>query len=131
MDTSTLTKAFNILLFHFLDDIISIFPDKKEIQIAKKSFQTIKQMNTTALIKCWNQYVYLPYRNHIDDGDISFFVDKDYRDDLVYLQDSDEIMKMIDSIREPIREMGEENMKISTKYIQQLSNISYLYSRKK
>jgi hypothetical protein len=130
MDKSSLTKAFNTLLFHFLDDVIGIFPDKKEIQIAKKSFQTIKQLNVTALIKCWNQYVYLPYRNYIDAGDISFFIDKDYKSDLIYLQDAEEIMKMIDALRNPIREMGEENKKISVKYIQQLSNISNLYSQK-
>ena len=35
MDKSTISKAFNKLFFEFLDDILLVFPESKEITHAK------------------------------------------------------------------------------------------------
>ena len=75
-DKSTLLRTFNTHLFEFLDDIIGIFPNNTELQIAKTSFQTIKRANPTAIAKVWYSYVYAPYRDVIDSGDIHFFFQK-------------------------------------------------------
>lgn len=128
MDKSSITKAFNTLFFSFLDDIISIFPEKTELLVAKTSFETIKQMNTTAILKCWYSFVYTRYQDQILKGDLSFFIEKDYNEDLNHLSNSGEIIQMINKIRDPIRQMSEENKKHSLNYVQKLSKLSEIYS---
>jgi hypothetical protein len=128
MDKSTVLKAFNTLFFSFLDDISSIFPENTDIVMAKTTFETIKKFNVTIIIKTWFQQVYTPYKDQVTQGDISFFIDKDYKGDLSHLTNSKEIMDTIDKIRDPIRQMGEENKNHSLKYIQKLSHLSEIYS---
>ena len=127
-DKTTLLRTFNTHLFEFLDDIIRIFPNNTELQIAKTSFQTIKRTNPTAIIKVWYSYVYAPYREIIDSGDIQFFFQKDYSEDLSILQNSNEIIKMIDTLREPVSNMSELEKGFTMKYMQNLSKLSMMYS---
>jgi hypothetical protein len=127
-DKSTLLRSFNTHLFEFLDDIIRIFPDNVNLQTAKTSFQTIKRANPTAIAKVWFSYIYMPYREVIDNGDIQFFFQKDYSEDLSILQNSGEIMKIIDTLREPVSNMSETEKAFTMKYLQNLSKLSMLYS---
>lgn len=127
-DKTTLMRAFNKHFFDFLDDIITIFPENSDIAIARTSFETIKKANPSAILKAWYQFVYARYKDVIDSGNITFFFDKDYGSDLANLSNSNEIMKMIDKIREPIRCMSETNKEHSMKYIQNLSKLSLMYS---
>jgi hypothetical protein len=126
-DKSTLLRAFNTHFFEFLDDLLVVFPDNKEISYAKTSFETIKRANPTAIIKSWYNFVFLPYKDIIDNGNLTFFIDKDYGSDLSHLNRSEDIIKMIDNIRNPIREMDETNKTHALKYAQNLSKLSDLY----
>ena len=125
---SAVLKAFNSHFFDFVDDIISIFPENQDISTARTSFETIKRINPTAIIKAWYKFVYLPYTNVIVDGNIDFFIDKDYGDDLATVNNSNEILGIIDKIRGPIRKMNEANKAHSVKYIQNLSQMSNIYN---
>lgn len=124
---SDINKAFNKLFFDFLDDIVSIYPDNKDISSARTSFASFKQMNPTIIIKSWFKFVYTPYREIINAGDISFFFNKDYSADLQDTPGSKEIMRVIDEIRGPIQSMDETNKKHSSDYILKLSKLSELY----
>ena len=126
-DKSAILKTFNTQFFAFLNDIVSILPDNMDIKTAIKSFETIKKANPTIIIKVWLSCVYVPYKLSIDNGDIDFFVNKDYGEDLNYISNSQEVMKVIDTIREPIRSMNEVNRSHTMKYIQVLSKLSELY----
>lgn len=127
-DKSTILRAFNTHFFDFIDDIIKIFPEQSDIKYAKNSFMLIKQANPTAIIKVWYQYIYIKYKDVIDEGNISFFFEKDYVDDVSYLSNSNEILTIIDTIRNPIRNMSDVNREHSRKYIQNLSKLSELYN---
>tara|TARA_Y100000356_G_C11260210_1_gene292940 strand:- start:2702 stop:3097 length:396 start_codon:yes stop_codon:yes gene_type:complete len=127
-DKSTLSRAFNQHLCEFLDDIGRIVPDSSDITTAKTSFETIKKANPSLLVKAWQQKVYIPYKDIIDSGNITFFVEKDYSSDLSSVSNSDNIMKMIDKIRDPIRNMNDTNKDHCLKYIQNLSKISTAYA---
>jgi len=127
MDKSSILKAFNTLFFQFLDDVISVFPENNDLIVAKTSFETIKKLNVTAIIKAWFYYVFTPYKDQILGEDISFFIEKDYNNDLSHFYNSTEIMETINKFREPIRQMTEENKKQSLKYIQNLSKLSEYY----
>ena len=125
---STILKGFNTHFFEFLQDLIEIFPENKEIQYAKKSFESLKQLNPSLLIKVWYSNIYTPYQDVISQGDISFFFNKNYEEDLVTVSNASEIIKIIDMLRQPISSMGENNKAQSMKYIQNLSNLSVIYS---
>ena len=126
-DKSTILKTFNQHFFDFITEIITIFPENNDLVTAKKSFESIKKMNPSIIIKVWKTYVYNPYREVIDAGNIEFFFDKDYKSDLETLSNSGEIIKMIDAMRNPIKSMSDNNKAHSMKYIQNLSKLSARY----
>jgi hypothetical protein len=122
-------RGFNTLLESMFKDIISIFPDNKEIKIAQLKYDSIRKMNPSLIIKIWFSYIYTPYASIIDTGDIEFFYNKDYSEDLKHITGSKDIIVMIDNVRTPIKSMNEENKTKMTKYIKNLSSISVLYSK--
>lgn len=127
-DKSTLLRTFNNHFFDFMDDIISIYPDSEEIISARASFDLVKRANPTAILKVWFSFIYTPYSEVIEKGDITFFFEKDYGQDLAHLPNSGEIMEIIDKIRGPIKQMNPTNKAHTTKYIQNLSKISTMYT---
>jgi len=127
-DKSTVLRAFNKHFFEFIDDIVTILPDEPEIVKAKASFENIKKMNPTLICKTWFKVVYSPYKEVIDQGDISFFFEKDYASDLSNVPNAAEIISIIDKIRMPIKSMDEVNKGHCTKYIQNLSKLSTVHN---
>ena len=69
-------------------------------------------------------YISTPYKEPIENGDISFFINKDYSVDVTM---TDSISNFIERLRGYVRNMSEENQQKSMKYIQNLSNLSKLY----
>ena len=127
-DKKILLRTFNTHLFEFLDDVIRIFPDNLDIQTAKTSFYAIKQANPTIIIKTWFQYIYTPYKGTIDSGNIEFFFSKDYSADLAYVANSKEVLKIVDTLREPVSNMTEQQKQFTMEYLQNLSKLSLLYA---
>ena len=126
-DKSTLLRGFNTHFFDFIDDIIRIFPEKRDLLATRRAFQTIKQANPSAIIKAWNHFIYKPYEKVIKEGDITFFFAKDYSRDISHLRNANDILTMIDSFREPVKEMSDSNKEHTMKYIQNLSKLSDMY----
>ena len=127
---SLLLKTFHKQLFDFLDDMIGIMPDNPELVKSKVYFTTLKQANPTLIIKIWYQYIFIPYHDLIESGNVDFFLEKDYTEDLQYIPYADDVLRIIDtSIRNPIKEMEKKNKDKCAKYIQILSKISDVYSQ--
>jgi hypothetical protein len=127
-DKSTILRTFNKHFFDFLEDIQHILPENKEISYAITSFDTIKRANPTIIVKTWYNFVFLPYKDVIDQGDLSYFIEKDYGTDLVNVNKSEDIINMINNIRKPIQNMDEVNKQHSLKYIQNLCKLSEIYN---
>ena len=127
-DKTTFLRAFNTHFFDFIDDIISVIPDNQEIVYGKKSLETIKKANPTLIIKVWYSMIFLPYKDVIEEGNLEFFFDKDYKNEVSQLTNADEIVKIVDKLREPVRQMSGTNKEHSMKFIQNLSQLSMLYS---
>jgi len=128
-DRSTVLKTFNIQFFNFLDDVIKVFPDKDELKVGKKSFETIKRANPTIILKIWFTHVYSVYKESIDNGDVEYFIKKDYQQDLQSLANNGEVLKIINTLRQPISEMDDVNKQHTVKYLQVLSKLSELYNK--
>lgn len=129
-DKSIVLRAFNKLFFELIDDIISIYPDSIEMLTARDSFSMFKKMNPTSIIKVWFSGVYSKYKTEIDEGNLVFFTEKDYSADLNVsnVQNSQNVLNMIDKVREPIKNMNAQNSAQVTKYIQGLSKLSSAYA---
>ena len=126
-DKSTILRTFNTHFFEFIDDISNIFPNNTDLLTARKSFDTIKKANPTIILKSWNSFVYSPYIDKIEAGNINFFFEKNYESDLNHLANGGEVMKIIDSFRDPVKNMSDVNKGYTMKYIQNLSKLSVLY----
>ena len=127
-DKSTVLRAFNTHLVEFLDDIISIIPGNVGLITTKNSLEIYKKANPALLIKIWYSYVYMPYAEIIEKGDLDFFITKDYSEELSYLHDSNHILNAIDTLRGQIKEMSETNRNHSLEYIRNLCKLSNMYN---
>ena len=126
-DKSTVSKAFNNHFFEFIQDIINIFPENNDLKSTKTALEFFKKANPICIVKAWEYFVHEQYKDVIDKGDITFFFEKDYNNDLTYMSNAGEIMKAIDKIREPVRNMSDESKAHTMKYIQNLSKLSGVY----
>lgn len=129
MDKSTILQAFNNHFFEFVDDVQSVFPEDVDIMAAKTALLAMRKMNPRLIPKIWYEYVVVKYDENIQKGDISFFLNKDYSEDLVDMGSSaNTIVSKINILREPIKNMGEENQEKSMKYIRNLNKLAKLYN---
>lgn len=119
--------AFNNHFIEFLEDVSSIFPDDKDIKKTKTSLELLKKTNPRIIIQVWKQQIANVYREKIELGDISFFLNKDYSADIDGVGESSKIMSSIERLRGPVSNMGVENQEKTMKYIQNLTKLSDLY----
>jgi hypothetical protein len=124
---TNITTIFNNHFNDFINDICEVFPDNVRILAAKNALATIRHANPKMIIKIWINYVATPYKSQIERGDISFFLNNDYTTDFGDYVQSDNIMEYINMLRDPIRNMGQENQTKAMKYIQNLSKIAELF----
>lgn len=131
IDRATVIRSFNDYFFEFLEDMLKVLPGNKSILTANKSFRTLTDFNKAILIKCWHKFVYLKYKNVIEDGNIDFFFEKDYSEDLTALSNSRNIMEIIDAVRIPAKEICEnpKNREYITTYIQTLCKLSVIFNQ--
>ena len=124
--TMNILGAFNDHFFEFVTDIQNVFPNDPDILTAKNALSTIRKANPKLLSKIWTKCVVGPYKQQIEDGDINFFINKDYSTDLSVNDNSDKIMEAINRLRNPISQMSAENQAKTMKYIQNLTKLSAL-----
>ena len=123
---SNLLTAFNDHFSEFLNDVQLVFPEDVDILTAKNALLAIRKANPKLIVKIWLKYVYTPYKEEIESGNIDFFITKDYSNDLSVNDNADKIMESIDRLRTPVKEMSPENQSKSMKYIQNLSKLALL-----
>ena len=124
--TTNLVTVFNDHFSEFVNDVQSVFPDDADILTAKTALLAIRKANPKLLVRIWIKYVYTPYKEQIEAGDINFFLTKDYSADLARNDNADKIMESIDRLRKPVKDMSPENQAKTMKYIQNLSKLAML-----
>jgi len=125
--SSQILTAFNDHFVEFVNDILSIFPNEPDLLAAKNAFGLIRRANPKMIIKIWHGYVSTKYSKEIGEGDIRFFVDKDYGTDLANTDNSDKIIEAIDRLRNPVKMMNADEQQKTMKYIQNLKKLSDIY----
>jgi len=126
-NSSTVLTAFNDHFMEFVSDIQRVFPEDNDILASKNAFITIRKINPKLFIRVWSEYVVGKYRGEIEAGNIDYFINKDYTQDVMDSPNSKKIIMGIDRLRNPVKEMDEENKKKSMTYIQNLTKLCSIY----
>ena len=126
-DRSTILSGFNDHFLEFITDISNVFPTDPDILAAKNSLLLIRKANPKIIIGIWYSHIVVKYKDTIESGDIRFFLEKSYVDDLNQTANSGKIMESIDRLRTPIKMMNPDDQKKTMKYIQNLTKLSLLY----
>jgi hypothetical protein len=121
---NNMLTIFNDHFVEFITDIHNVFPEDPDILAAKNSLIAIRKANPKLIVKIWIKYVATPYQDRIMAGDINFFIEKDYSNDLTRSGNSDQIMESIDRLRNPVKLMNPDNQQKTMKYIQNLCKIA-------
>tara|TARA_B110000008_G_scaffold215124_1_gene214409 strand:- start:1355 stop:1780 length:426 start_codon:yes stop_codon:yes gene_type:complete len=120
-----LVKVFNDHLIDFLDDVRSIFSENTDLQTGYTFIIGIKKVNPKSLIKIWKISINDIYLDKIKEGDMDFFLNKDYSYDIP--KQSSNVLTIIEDIKVLLRETTTENKNKSLKYVQNLCKICKLY----
>jgi hypothetical protein len=123
---NNILTAFNDHFIEFVNDVHCVFPDDADILATKNALTTIRKLNPRMIVKIWNSFIVSKYKSEIESGNIEFFINKDYSQDVSVTSNSDKIMESIDRLREPIKNMSLENQAKVMKYIQNLTKLSQL-----
>jgi hypothetical protein len=123
---TNILSAFNDHFLEFVNDVQSVFPDDTDILTAKNSFLAARKANPKLIVKIWKVYVVEKYRKEIDSGNIEFFINKDYTNDVSVSPYSDKITEAIDRLRDPVKKMNSDEQTKTMKYIENLTKLSDL-----
>ena len=80
--------TFNSHILDFLNDILLIFPNDNDIKYGKTYVNTITYVTKSYILKLWYYYS-SKYKDQIEKGDVSFFLKKNYDNDIL-----DELAKL-------------------------------------
>jgi len=118
------TKLFNDYFEEFINFVVSIFPNDVDIQSTKTSVSLLRKNNPKLICNAWNEFVSKKYGDRINEGDINYFLDKDYSDDLQNNTNSTKIIEVIDRIRIQIKQMNPESLNTVLIYLKNLNAMS-------
>tara|TARA_B100000401_G_C52804938_1_gene720629 strand:- start:107 stop:496 length:390 start_codon:yes stop_codon:yes gene_type:complete len=128
-------KTFLLQFNEFLEDILRIFPDDKDLITAKVYFDGIRKINPRLIINYWKYLIAEKYNDAVEGNNIDFFIEKDYENDIEDIAtkrswegDYSYINEKICIIRDRVRNQNEANKKITMKYIVNLTRLSKLYN---
>jgi hypothetical protein len=123
----SILKAFTGHLIEFANEIRNVFPNDSHLRTSGIFLEGLVKINPKSIIIGWKECVNDLYKDQILKGDLEYFINKDYNEDLEGSDNKGKILKTIDSFRDKIRNMGEDNKKKSMKYIQNLTKLCNMY----
>jgi len=129
MNKNQIIETFNKHFMDFIIDIERVFPDDMDIMTSRKTLNKSLILMPKVLIRMFNDSFVQFYSEQIDNGDLDFFIQNDYRSKHGY-KATDEVWALdkIDVLREPIRKMSDEDKEKVIQYLKNLKKLSDLYN---
>jgi hypothetical protein len=127
MDKSSILKGFNNHFMEFVNAVRDYFSDNKDVRATGVALEGIRKVNPKLIMNIWKEYIVDVYSTEIEGGEIEFFINKEYKNDLNDLQNSNSVLEAIEKLRDPVKAMPGEDQEKVMKYIQNLTNLSKLY----
>lgn len=128
-DKSIVMRAFNQHLIDLVNDINRLFPTNLKVRTLKNSLLLFVKMNPKKAIELWFYKINSKYSAQIINEDFNFFLEKDYSEDLKDAKETGISVStdLIEELKEPIKNMDDENIKMAIKYIKDLTQLSAVY----
>lgn len=126
----SVVKAFNDHFAEFVADIMRVFPEDADIATSNTAFLALRRSNPKLVLIAFRDWVARPYASEIENGDIRFFIDKDYNADVRKHGgggSDDWVLAKIDALRDPVGRMCPDDQNKVMKYLQNLSKLCDLY----
>tara|TARA_A200000113_G_C8784019_1_gene328575 strand:+ start:124 stop:501 length:378 start_codon:yes stop_codon:yes gene_type:complete len=124
----SILTAFNNHFEEFLNDVVRVFPDDMEIATAANALGKLRKANPRLIILTFKDHVRNPYGAQIEEGNLEFFLEKDYTSDVEGSTQAGAILDKVDKIKEPIRNMDETEKAKVLQYLQNLCKLCDLYN---
>lgn len=129
MNKNQIIDTFNKHFMEFIIDIERVFPTDIDIMSTRKSLSKSLILMPKVLIRMFNDYFVMLYSNEIENGDLNFFIENDYRKKHGYKETDDVwVIDKIDILREPVRNMKLEEKEKVIQYLKNLKKLSDLYN---
>jgi Flp pilus assembly CpaF family ATPase len=125
MNHPLVLSTFITQLDECLEDISKVYSSDSRFVRCKLYLDTLKKTNPRMIITTWKTQVADKYEEHILAGNIDYFLNKDYTQELPVYNPT--IDQAIQDLRKAIQSMSEENKNKSIQYIQNLCKLSKLY----
>jgi len=121
-------ETFNNHFCEMVDDFHRIFPNDTTISIMNKSLSILMMMSKKQVIQVFKTSTVDLYSKKIEDGDLSFFIDKNYKDDVSNSgYSTDVVLEKIEYIKGLVKEMTEHEQNNVIKYFQNLTLLCKMY----
>jgi len=129
MNKSQVIDTFNKQFMEFIMDIERVFPNDTDITSTRKSISKSLMIMPKTLIRLFNDHFVSIYSNEIENGDLGFFIENDYRKKHGYKENEDVwVLDKIDILRKPVQNMSpDEKLKV-IQYMKNLKKLSDLYN---
>lgn len=129
MNKNQIIEAFNKHLMEFILDIERVFPNDMDIKATRKSMSKSFMLMPKAIIRMFYDNFVVIYGNEIDKGDLTFFIDNDYvAKHEADLKDDMMLIDKINELREPVRNMTDNDKRNVVQYLKNLKQLAELYS---
>ena len=125
MDKNNILIAFNNHFFEFIDDVLRVFPNDYELKTAKSILLKLRKSNPKLILNIFIEYVLNNFKKEIMDGNIDYFIDKNYKEEFKYIDNV--VIEKFNTLKEPIRKMNDEDKSKVIKYMQNLIKLSEIY----
>tara|TARA_Y100000816_G_C26108450_1_gene590268 strand:+ start:3621 stop:4031 length:411 start_codon:yes stop_codon:yes gene_type:complete len=122
-----LMKTFNDQFKEFMDDVVSLFPKDVDVKSSRTSLGYLIKFNPKALVGIWDTYIVQKYSAEIDAGDLNFFIEKDYEEDMTNMENAKDVLMAIQRLRSPISRMNPDSKLKTVRYLQNLKKICVAY----
>lgn len=128
-EKNQIIDAFNKHFIEFVSDIERVFPNDTDITLARKTINKGLVVLPKILIRSFNEYFVKFYEKEIEEGNLDFFINNNYRQTHGYKESEDSwILEKIECLRVPVRNMNTDEKEKVIQYLKNLKKLSDLYT---
>ena len=131
MDQSQILRAFCDHFQEFIDDVLRVFPRDTELRAVGKALGLMRKMNPRIIPTVFHKTIGKPYAAEIAAGDPTFFIEKNWADDVSDSKDGtvskQGVLDKIERMRGSLRHMNPSDLAKSVQYIRNLARLAELY----
>jgi hypothetical protein len=127
MNKKDLLSGFNSQLNELLESLIEVIPDNIELKTAYTSISTLRKANPRLVIRIWKTYVLDKYETNIIEGNLEYFLNKDYREDVKDTGNAVIVLEKINVIKNTIKTLDKDNLDKTILYLQNLTKLCKVY----